>query len=97
MLRFNHSAHRAADHDFAYLDWLGVAFGLADSATHVRVHRQVVGLHQELALGGLGHRRLDEPEIGPLGQALRPGCQDDLTVRVGHGDSSISCCFVTPS
>ena len=85
--RFDHRAHRAADHDLADLDRLGVALGLADPAAHVRVHRQVVGLHQELPLGEFRHRRLDEPEVGRLGQALRPGGQDDLTVHGSHRDS----------
>ena len=80
MARLDDLADRAADHRRPDGGRLGIGFRGAHAAAHVGVERQIARAHQQLALAGLGDRRLGELEIVEAGRALRPALQQDLAV-----------------
>jgi hypothetical protein len=83
------AADPAAPHDLADLDGRQVALAPVEPGAHGGVDAQVHGAHQRLALGQLGHGRLDELEIGVVHEPDRsvdePYLPIDVTPLVAHG------------
>ena len=84
MLRFHDLAHGAAGHHLAEADRRCVGGGVAHAAALVGIERQIVHLHQHLAVTRLGHRRFLDAEVGFGGLARRAADEDDAAMGFGN-------------
>ena len=84
MARFRHAANRHAGHHFANPDGRGVRLRRAHAPAHVRVHRKIKRANQELGILQRWNRRLDELEVGLLGESYGPSGEQNLAVDYGH-------------
>jgi hypothetical protein len=71
-----------AFHHLAKLDRRGVGFGIVHPPSHIRLERQVLGLEQKLAIGGIGQRSGLEAKINQGWPALRAFDKNDLATSV---------------
>ena len=79
----HHPADRAAHDHVAERNRRVVAQVRAHPEPHVGVEGEPDRPNQQLAVGRLGHRRLDEAKIRLLWRPFRAGGEDDLAVGVG--------------
>src|SRR5690606_11226953 len=81
-------ADRAAFHDFADLDRLGVGAGGAHAAAHIRVEGQINGFQQHLAFARRRDGSTFQLEMALVRHALRAFDQDDALILFHSGFSS---------
>ena len=83
--RLHHLAHGHAPHHLAEADGRDVVRAVLHPSAHRRLEGEPAVAHEDLALAGLGHRRLVEGEVVDPRAGLGTAREAPLSVRPGHG------------
>jgi hypothetical protein len=99
MAALDHHADTAPDHDVAGLQGIGVlTMPAAHLPAHIGIDRQEMRARQNLAVGRLRHRRLDEPKAARIGHPVGRTHIDDLAMcRHGGPLSKLDPPTMTPN
>ena len=84
MRRLHHFAHRAAGHHLVEADRRSIGGGIAHPAALIGIEREIVHLHQHLAVPRLGHRRFLDAKVGFGRLARRTAHENDTAMGLGN-------------